>query len=586
MTARTLSRAALALLLPLMVAACDFSAIENPADDFDLIIELPPINTVVNGQVVDATTMQPVPNAKLTFTGEAAARLIDAYSDPIQEVKAKHGVVSFGVDNGLVPSEDSPVKFRVKASAEGYFANTQEVVLTETGNGDFLIRLPRNNPATQTQGAAGKEDKSATTSANGATTAAVTVQTPATQGTQTQATVTVPQGTVARTQSGQALTGQLTTTLRVYDAEKGLAELPESAKQNDEGGTRAVVGGVFFKVTDASGNAAATFDGGTSAAGKTAGTCPGGVEVFVKLPETLFGFHYIPLFFGSEPKADVWAYTPADDKLVKVGQGTLESGDAGQGVRICLGGSAPTVDASLLGDVREGVFYTYSTYGGPSTCGLRADLDLQANFSFETYGIIGRALIDRLALEGPGVSIERHSFTLYSLGLGLHDLGGHLGYYGRTQIFDGASYTLTATVGGKEFSTQIANPCYGSYSLDVRSAPTVEPYTINASLACPVGQKFDVQLTEESVDALSVSYKKKGSSDAYTFLRSKDVTRSVSESSIMASTQLTLQPSTTYQFHAVYGSSSTTREVTTPAAGSAIDLSFNPAEADLTCKRK
>src|SRR5687768_12043358 len=101
---RTSRQAARALLLTLTagMAGCDLTDLKDAVDDFDLIIELPPINTVVNAQIVDVRTQDPIGvPVVLTFSGSNASRLIDAYSDPITTLTVRNGQASFGIDNAL-----------------------------------------------------------------------------------------------------------------------------------------------------------------------------------------------------------------------------------------------------------------------------------------------------------------------------------------------------------------------------------------------------------------------------------------------------------------------------------------------------
>lgn len=576
--------AAMVVLLPMTFTACDFSEVQNPLDDFDLIIELPPINTVVNGQIVDASTLEPINRpVTLTFEGAAASRLIDAYSDPIHQLKVSNGIVSFGIDNDLVPSPGNPVRFKVKATADGYFSSAQEVVLVSTGNGDFMIRLMRDTPAQQVDGTSSREDRSGTTSSEGVS-SAVTVSTPAVTGTEAQAEVTVSQGTVPVTRSGQPLQGQLTVTVRVFDPGSGLAAMPAAAKKDASGKTLSLAGAVYVKIVDAQGNVAATFQGG-NAAGKTAGVCQGGLTAQLKItkPSLVSAYQLLKQYDpNATVMADVWAYTPADQQNRRVGQVALEDGaHAGEVLAtICVGGANASIDVSQLGDVSQGTVYSVSLQGGQvRTCKIDATVRIQNPNGFAVD-------VAQLALVGPGLNVQGLASFTAEPGTTVHQLADLLQEYDDVTVIDGATYEAAGFVQGQPVGLEIGNPCQGTYDVILPTVTTTQTYTINASLACPANQKFDVQLTEQSVDALSVSYKRRGTNEPYAFLQKSKVTRSVTASSITASAQLVLQPATSYTFKAVYGTDATNQEVSTPASGNTINLTFDPADAGLTCSAK
>lgn len=249
-------------MLPLLIAACDFSQVKNPLDDFRVIVELEPINTTVAGQVINVATGQLV-NREVTFTfeGDNAGDLIDTYSDPITEAKFAGGLVSFGVRNEVVPSSDSPIEFWVVARAQGYQPTRMKVRLENEGDNSFALYMRRKEepPATgtaTTQQAAGQTDQS------GAVTTDVSVSTPPENQTQATASVGITQGTVATTSAGTPASGRLTATMTYFNNqdEAALQALPGgSVTQLSSNGTvkttgMVTAGFVDIDVKDAGGN--------------------------------------------------------------------------------------------------------------------------------------------------------------------------------------------------------------------------------------------------------------------------------------------------------------------------------------------
>ena len=121
-------------------------------------------------------------------------------------------------------------------------------------------------------------------------------------------------------------------------------------------------------------------------------------------------------------------------------------------------------------------------------------------------------------------------------------------------ILPGTSYVLTAEVAtGETSAVSISDPQSGSSSLTIPSTSGLTAYTVNASMACPVGQEFDVKITSESLDAVSVFYRQAGGS--WTLLpRSAITSKTAGDSSIDIVGTLSLVSGALYDFRGVLGS--------------------------------
>lgn len=577
----------LLLVAPLILAACDFSGVENIADDFDIIIEMQPINTVVNGQIIDGATGEPIEGAvKLTFGGAAAGQLIDVYSDPVSELEVTAGVVSFGLDNAVKPSKANPVEFTVKASAPGYFANERAVVLTEEGSGEFVIRLSKSDARAKAAGTSGTEDRSASTSSSGVS-QLVVVQTPTIEGTAARASVSIGQGTMPRSANGTALNGTLTTSVRVFDSKSGLRSLPNAARSAN-GRTLPVFGAVHLKVADGSGSVASNFEGGSAgkssgSAGKSSGTCSGGVAVELTLTEAGIVNAYNAIKAAdpnAKVEADAYAFTPSDGQNAKVGVVVLEDGATDSEVlaTICVGGSSSSVNPSLLGNVDDGIVYTIAVAGSQvSSCQIGSSLSVSNPNGFDVT-------LSDLSLVGPGLNIGGGNATL-APGSSTLDLRTALAQTDPVTIVNGVPYEVSGYVNGEPVSVEISDICSGSTSLTVPSVTAPKTFEASARLACPVGQKFDVQLTEQSLDALSISFRRKDKpNNPYQFIRRGQLEREITNAKIETWGGIDLLPSETYVFRMVYGTETTSYDVDTPASGGSIQLEFDPDEVGLGCR--
>lgn len=567
-------------------AGCDFQAAEDAFNDFDVIIELEPINTIIAGIVVDNSDGELV-DAQLEFSGPGAGVLIDAYSDPITALDTDGGLVTFGIQNAVVPSEGSPVELTVTARAEGYYTTSESLVLTETGQGQFTIVMSSSNINARAQGTSSTQSSQASTGSNGQVTQTVVVETQATPQSTATAAVTVVQGSVPVTASGTPLTGQLTTQVRSYDSGAGLQALPRAARQRNDGTNQAVGGAMFFKMSDNAGHVAvgatAASSGVTSS--KSAGVCEGGIQLTLRSSDAALRAAYDSAVTGGDAvTATAYAYTPADGQNNQVATIPVEAdGAAGLKVDLCLGGtgaSTGVVNTSAIGDANDGIIYTYSFSSAQVTSGPLAHQVTLGGFS-ESKNIV-------FTLAGPGINRT----ATQAVTPGTYTLAHLLGSSGNFDVVNQGTYVLTAKYTGSSstLSTGIPSPLSGSSSLALPASSDLVTYNITASLQCddPDTQKFEVQVTSESLDAISAFYRIAGSGDFWTLLpKSAQTAPAVAtESRIELKGRLDLKPSTTYRFKGVLGNNSSSETQTTPATGGDWTISMSTGDVGINCVSK
>lgn len=568
----------------LLLAGCDMGGLDDFGDDFSLIIELEPINTTVNAQVVDAGTLEPIGDVELTFGGADAASLIDVYSDPLSALTAGKGIVSFGVHNAVVPTPESPVTFTVAARREGYLSARQRVTLAETGSGALTIYLTPSNATQQVPGTSGTTNREVATDAGGRLAAAVQVSTPAQTDVGARAELSLPAGAAAVDREGRPLTGQLTTSLRVFDGGIGLSRLPHGAGLASGGRSLAVAGAAYLKITDASGRTAAAFSAGPAAGGtsKGTGTCEanGGVALSMVLTDPELQSFYEALAASGPVVVDLWAFTPADERNVQVGSVELSRSDGDIVAVACIGGGAADVSLADVGDVGEGIIFSAS---------LR-ETDVQScmpgtSLTVSNPNAGGADAV--VALSGPG--LYRKSPGATSLGAGesrTHTLGRWLGLGPDEEVSfvrEGV-YQLVVETGGERTVTPISDLCSGSADVALPSLDGYAEYAVSATLACPAGEEFEVQMTERSLDGLSVYYRQEGATETYQLLsKSAFDERTVSDDRISLTLRASLRRATTYRVRAVYGTESASHDITTPAEGQAFEFELSPDDVGLAC---
>lgn len=209
-----------------LTTGCDFGAARDAAESVGVVVELPPIETTVSGQIVDAASGELVEApVTLHFKGPDKNATVDMYSDPLPSQKVSGGFTSFGIRNGRHPTSNNPVRLRVVAQAEGYQKTSEVIEIHETGTREFVLDMLSTNPTQQPEAASGIRDRSGKVTRKGTIAEPLHVQTPATQQNSTTA-LYLPQGS-ALEMSKRAEAGDLTVDLSYYPpTERTLEALP------------------------------------------------------------------------------------------------------------------------------------------------------------------------------------------------------------------------------------------------------------------------------------------------------------------------------------------------------------------------
>lgn len=253
-------RRRLARILPLLLVGvglltgCDLQSVQDEVNDFKIIVELPPINTVANVQLIDLQTRQPIAGTvDLAFGGPDAGAVIDAYSDPIATARARGGFTGFGIANGRIPTESNPVRLRVAARADGYLPTTVPVAITDTGSAPVRILMVPDDPRQAPTGTSGT--RVTATVARGTVTDPVDAVAASVA---SKASARIAPGTRLVDAAGDPLDGRLTVDLMSYENRgDGLRALPADVRTPVTGGR--LVSAARLRITDSRGRKAASF---------------------------------------------------------------------------------------------------------------------------------------------------------------------------------------------------------------------------------------------------------------------------------------------------------------------------------------
>lgn len=384
-----------AALLPMLIIGCDISGIGTEVEDtFDLIVQLPSVETTFAGQIVDAESGQIIDqqNVDVVIQGPDKSAVMDPILfEPISRATVESGFLDLALKEEITPTAAAPVRFSVVASADGYITNSKSISVADTGKYRFSIRLVAEERPPS--GVSIKSDEpSGSADASGTVTEAQTVTTDPEAETGGQAAITVAQGTQITDASGQPLQGALSSTVAYY------------ANQNED--ALASFPGGFDEVTvrraDGSEASGGTFVSGSfvsvelrDGAGREADQFSQPVGVSVSIPaETINPNTGQPVQSGDV--VPLWSFD--EDNGVWVEEGTTEMKSAG-GVTL----RGPDAQGNLTAQF-EAPHFSYWNVGWFTASGARC----QSGLTFNVSGNESGAALN-YKLVGPGYITEFES---------------------------------------------------------------------------------------------------------------------------------------------------------------------------------
>lgn len=219
------------VLCPLVIVGCDIGGISDEVEEsFDLIVQLPAVETTFSGQFIDAESGEVIDqqDVAVTIKGADKSAVIDPILfESIGQATVEDGFMDLALREEVTPSTGAPVRFTVAANAEGYIANSKTFVVKETGRRGFTVRLvDADHPP---QGVSVKSNESSgSTDSDGTVTEARTVETDPDPQSGGGASFTVAEGTRVFDADGNPLQGALSSTLAYYSnqSDKALAAFP------------------------------------------------------------------------------------------------------------------------------------------------------------------------------------------------------------------------------------------------------------------------------------------------------------------------------------------------------------------------
>lgn len=245
------------ILLGVSLVGCDFSDLNQAAEDFGIVVELDSIHTTSTVLVTDAKSNElTTEDVKVTFGGPTGDQVIDIYSDPLSERTVSSGVLNFGISNSVDPSENAPAKVNLRLEADGYVTTHRTVTIDREGKSEFSVEMIRKDDPPE--GVEMETNNEGQASQDGAVQESYEVKARS-ENTSSGASMQVPEGTVFRDADGNPLTGELTTEVTYYDPldPEAVKSIPMDMKNAEGQGVR-MYSMMSIKITDSNGKMATT----------------------------------------------------------------------------------------------------------------------------------------------------------------------------------------------------------------------------------------------------------------------------------------------------------------------------------------
>jgi len=193
----------------IVVFACKELGSIDPSKDLKLILNFKPADSFVEAQIKDAVSGTLISsNINIEILGAQAANVINFEGEAKSKYTKKGPSFYIGFQK-IFPTLANPIKLKILISADGYLSNSRDLVLTSSENPPISIALVKIN--TPPVGSAIKQGNVSVTAsgASQATTLEVVNEQKAT-------VLAINQGTVMNDSKGNAVTGNLTSTVATF----------------------------------------------------------------------------------------------------------------------------------------------------------------------------------------------------------------------------------------------------------------------------------------------------------------------------------------------------------------------------------
>ena len=256
------------IVLALLLFSCSFV---NPLEDFQIMLNAPPMSTVVTIQFQDGATGETIMRqaVDVTVVGEDADKIADFGFEAETHFNAVAGITSFSLLEDVEPTPEDPINIKLLIRSEGFIPTSMPLNITQHGNYPYTVKLTciANPP----RGVSLKTSKAGNCTNQGVVRESISVQTETTGDMPTKASVTLQQGTQLLNSAGRPLRGEITTMIAYFnpmDQEAldvfpgGMSGTVTTLEGEEEDVIFSTAGFLELQITDSLGRSASTLEGG------------------------------------------------------------------------------------------------------------------------------------------------------------------------------------------------------------------------------------------------------------------------------------------------------------------------------------
>ncbi len=202
----------LSFIFSFFITSCD---IKNPVDGIELRVKTLARTTVVSMSIYDAASNNLIqPNlVSITFKGTNGNDVISMTNKPLTETTTTSGILTFAIDDNIIPTPETPVELTVVVSVDGYVSSSMQLFITSPGASSHSIELANfSAPPTGVVSdvTSGNADASGTT-------APIVAGSGVESNTGASASISIPQGTVLKDGNGNPLSGSVETRVTYFN---------------------------------------------------------------------------------------------------------------------------------------------------------------------------------------------------------------------------------------------------------------------------------------------------------------------------------------------------------------------------------
>ena len=203
-------------LISFLFNSCD---IKDPIAGLEVRLQTLTRTTTITLDFRDANTGNQVSGTTITvfFEGDNKENIISTVNQKINNISTNTGFVNFAIEDHIVPSQNSPVKFIAVVNTSGYLSTSTNITISKEGSNFIPVFLA--SESAPPNGVISNTETKGTSVIGTGTDQDITVSSGEESNSQGSADIFVPQGTELKDRNGNTLTGDIKTTVTYFNPE-------------------------------------------------------------------------------------------------------------------------------------------------------------------------------------------------------------------------------------------------------------------------------------------------------------------------------------------------------------------------------